>query len=72
MKKISTILMAILWTLTALSILAVGVYNIVDNNQACLWAWFLPAIMAVVSIGYTAIHFVVKSTLNKKAMLQNN
>lgn len=72
MRKLSNILMSTLWVLTALSILAVGIYNIVDNSQACLWAWFLPAIVGLVASGYTAIHFVVRKMISKKAMLQNN
>lgn len=72
MKKLSKITMISLWVLTALSVIGIGAYNVAAGSETCLWAWFVPAIIAVVAGVYSGIHYVVKSVLNKKAALNSN
>lgn len=66
MKKFNKITNIVLWVATILTAVGIGIYNIVDAN-ACMWAWFLPAIMFVVSGLYTGISTAVSFTLSKKA-----
>lgn len=66
MKKVNKIINIVLWVASILTALGIAIYNIADAN-ACIWAWFVPAIMFVVSGLYTGISTAVSFTLSKKA-----
>lgn len=66
MKKFNKITNIVLWVVSILTAVGIGIYNIADAN-ACIWAWFVPAIMVVVSGLYTGISAAVSFTLSKKA-----
>lgn len=69
MTKMNKIVMAVLWALTAVSIVICAVYVAIAQADACQYTWLLPVFFAVPAVAFTTTKVVA---VKKAKKMQEN